>query len=69
MTKNVYKTAQGKLIDMDKLRLVNESVIAVGNMGVNARGDRVDPNGEVVETRNQIMKKRYSAETNYDKKI
>lgn len=63
MAKNIYKTAQGQMVDIDNLRLVNEDVIAVGNMGVNARGDRVSPNGEILETRNQIMKKRYNSST------
>jgi hypothetical protein len=35
MTKSLYKTAQGKSIDMGALRLQNEKVRAVGNMKVN----------------------------------
>ena len=31
MTKQVYKTAQGKTVDMGALRLQNENVRAVGN--------------------------------------
>ena len=34
-----YRTAQGKSVDIEKLRLKNELVPAVGNMRVNARGD------------------------------
>ena len=37
--KRVYRTANGKNIDIDSLILVNEQTIAVGNMNVNARGE------------------------------
>jgi hypothetical protein len=59
MTRKTYKTAQGVAIDMDQLRLLNERVVSVGNMGVNARGDQVHPDGSVKEDRNTIMKKTY----------
>ena len=55
-----HRTAQGRMIDIEKLRLQNEETIAVGNMGVNARGDKLGPNGEIVKTRNEIMKEHYS---------
>lgn len=61
--KNVYRTALGKSIDIDQLRLNNEEVIAVGNMKVNARGDELGPGGEVVRTRNEIMNEYYSLNT------
>ena len=64
MSRNLYKTASGKLlVDMDSLRLTNETAVAVGNMGVNARGDKIAPDGSILETRNEIMKKRYNANT------
>lgn len=59
MTKKVYRTAQGKSIDMGKLMLQNEQVRAVGNMGVNARGDIVDDKNRVVSTKTQQVKKQY----------
>lgn len=59
MGKNVYKSAQGQLIDIDNLRLLNESTIAVGNMKVNARGDQVAPDGTVIKSRNELMKEQY----------
>ena len=61
MAKNVYRTAQGQLVDIDNLKLVNEGVVAVGNMNVNARGDRINSDGTIIETRNQVMKKRYNS--------
>lgn len=54
MTKNVYRTAQGKNLDMGSLVLKNENVRAVGNMNVNARGDLLDDNNRVIVSRNQL---------------
>lgn len=55
----VYKSAQGKIVDMEKLRLASEDTIAVGNMKVNARGDQIGRGGKIVKTRNQLMKEYY----------
>jgi len=52
---NNYRTARGIPIDMDRLRLANETSIAVGNMKVNARGDLLGDGGKIVKTRAQIM--------------
>jgi hypothetical protein len=51
----VYTTAQGKQIDIESLRVANEETIAVGNMKVNARGDKLGSGGRVQETRNQTQ--------------
>jgi len=59
MNKRVYKTAQGVQVDIDHLRLLNEKVVAVGNMSVNARGDQVHPDGTIKTPRNEIMKNTY----------
>ena len=56
----VYKTAQGKSIDMDRLRLLHEREVAVGNMNVNARGDVVDQYGNIVKKMNDIIKDKYN---------
>ena len=55
----VYKTANGRNLDMDRLRLQNETTIAVGNMRVNARGDQLGPGGEVEKNRNQLSQEQY----------
>lgn len=44
----VYRTAQGKRLDMSALAAKNERVRAVGNMSVNARGDTIDSSGRVI---------------------
>ena len=53
MTKKVYKTAQGKTVDLGAIILQNEHVRAVGNMNVNARGDLLDGSNLVIDNRNQ----------------
>jgi hypothetical protein len=58
MAKKIYKTARGAEVNLDSLRLQNENVIAVGNMRVNARGDELGPGGQIVRTRNQVLKDR-----------
>lgn len=44
----VYRTAQGKRLDMSMLARRNERVRAVGNMSVNARGDTIDSQNRVI---------------------
>lgn len=56
----VYKTAQGKTLDMSALALQHERVRAVGNMKVNARGDVVDANNNVVKSRVKQSNQNYS---------
>ena len=44
----IYKTAQGKRLDMSILARKNERTRAVGNMSVNARGDTIDSQGKII---------------------
>lgn len=50
-----HKSARGIPVDMDRLRLSNETAIAVGNMKVNARGDQLGLGGKIVKTRAQVL--------------
>jgi hypothetical protein len=61
--KRIYTTAQGKQVDIESLRVANEESIAVGNMKVNARGDKLGAGGKVVETRNQTQDQYYKLNT------
>ena len=63
MTVKKYRTAQGRVIDLGALVLRNESVRAVGNMGVNARGDTVDSLDRPIETRGQQARRHYDKHT------
>ena len=60
MAKNIYQTAQGLQVNIDQMRILNEKSVAVGNMQVNARGDQVSRSGEIIKSRNEIMKDHYS---------
>ena len=57
--KRMYRTMQGRMVDIEKLRAANESVQAVGNMNVNARGDVLGAGGKVITKKEQIIKKYY----------
>jgi len=58
-----YKTAMGKTIDMGSMAVANEKIRAVGNMSVNARGDIIDSNNNIVKTRQQQLAEQYSTQT------
>lgn len=68
MTKKIYKSAMGKTVDMGALLLQNEQVRAVGNMGVNAAGDIVDSNNQIVDRRNRQVQRQYNKQTTTDSK-
>ena len=57
--KRMYRTMQGRMVDIEKLRAANESVQAVGNMNVNARGDVLGAGGKVVTSKETVIKKYY----------
>ena len=59
MANGVYKTALGKTINMDNLRLQHEREKAVGNMNANARGDTIAPDGTVIQNRNARVNTKY----------
>jgi hypothetical protein len=63
MTRKVYRTAQGKIVDLGALQLRNENVRAVGNMKVNARGDLIDSGNRPIDTRNRQVARQYSRQT------
>jgi hypothetical protein len=59
MTSKTYRTAQGKTVDLGQLILQNETVRAVGNMNVNARGDRLDSSNRVIDSKNQQIQRQH----------
>lgn len=63
MAANIRKTAMGQSIDIDRLRLANESTITVGNTRTNARGDQLGPGGKVIKSRAQIQQEYYKLNT------
>ena len=63
MSKRVYKTANGKVINIDAIIAQNEESIAVGNMRVNARGDELGPGGRIERSRDRAMADYYKLNT------
>ncbi len=59
--KRMYRTMQGRMVDIEKLRAANESTRAVGNMNVNARGDVLGAGGQVVTPKKEVVAKYYEA--------
>lgn len=57
--KRMYRTMQGRMVDIEKLRATNETVQAVGNMNVNARGDVLGANGQVATPKEKVIQKYY----------
>lgn len=58
--RKVYKSMQGKQVDMDLLRQRNELTPAVGNARVNARGDELGPGGEIIKKREEVLRDYYA---------
>lgn len=50
-----YRTANGKSVDIETLILNNELAPAIGNMNVNARGDKINSNGDIIKSRSEVM--------------
>ena len=53
-----HTTYRGVTIDMDSIRRENETVPAVGNMSVNAKGDQIS-RGVVTKTADQIARENH----------
>jgi hypothetical protein len=60
----IYTTFQGKQIDMDQLLQKNETMPAVGNVRVNARGDELGPDGKIIRTREDVLSEYYNTSAN-----
>ncbi len=56
---SVYRTAQGKSVDMSTLASKNQKVRAVSNMNVNSRGDLIDSSNRVVVPSSQKVGNNY----------
>ena len=64
MTQKTYRTAQGKVVDLGAMMVQNETVRAVGNMSVNARGDIIDSQDRVLATRGEQVNRNLNRQTN-----
>ena len=51
------KTSRGQIVDFEAMLAAQGDVPAVGNMNTNAKGDVLGPNGEVIESNEQRVRK------------
>lgn len=58
-----YTTAMGKSVDMAALALKNEKIRAVGNMNVNARGDIIGSDNQIINDVTKRVNSLYSKVT------
>ena len=63
MARRKYRSAQGKMVDMNALIANNETVQSIGNMAVNARGDEILSDGTIIKTREELMKEYHNLST------
>lgn len=61
--RKIYKSANGKTVDLDLLIKRNELTPAVGNVKVNARGDELGPGGRIVKKREDVLKDYYNQQS------
>lgn len=59
---STHRTAAGKYLDINALKIQQERTIAVGNARQNARGDILGAGGEIIKTRDQIMAEYYKSQ-------
>lgn len=59
--KGKVRTAMGDWIDMGALVARNSHVVALGNAGMNARGDIVDRQGNVLKSREVVVQEYYNS--------
>jgi len=62
--RKVYKSMQGKIVDMELLAQKHELTPAIGNAKMNARGDELGPGGRIVRRREDILAAYYENNPN-----
>jgi len=58
--RKIYRSANGKQIDLDLLVSRNELTPAVSNVKINARGDELGAGGKIVRRREDILREYYN---------
>jgi hypothetical protein len=54
------RTNKGQVIDMDALTIKGENEVALGNMRVNAKGDKLGDGGKVVQAKEDVAREYYA---------
>lgn len=65
----MVKSYRGKEVDMNRISKENEDSIALGNMRVNARGDKLGRGGKVIKTNEERVRDYYSNNPKGVKKV
>jgi len=65
--RKTHRSMQGKEIDIDMLRIRNETTLAVGNAKMNARGDELGPNGKIIRKREEASTEYHTDKTTLKK--
>jgi hypothetical protein len=58
-----HTSYRGATIDMEAMRRENEKVPALGNMGVNAKGDKLARGGTVAKTADQLARENHRVQS------
>lgn len=66
--RQVYRSMQGKEVDMHKIVMQNEMTVAVGNVKVNARGDELGAGGKIIKKREDVLREANTAIPNQTRK-
>lgn len=62
--RKVYRSMQGKIVDMELIAQKHELTPAIGNAKMNARGDELGPGGKIVRRREDILAAYYENNPN-----
>jgi len=63
------KTVRGQWIDVDAIMAKNQNVVALGNASMNARGDIVNKDGQIIQSRDEIAQEYYKGNPNAVKQV
>lgn len=58
-----HTSYRGATIDMEAMRRENEKVPALGNMGVNAKGDKLARGGVIAKTADQLARENHRVQS------
>lgn len=58
-----HTSYRGSTIDMDTMRRENEKTPALGNMGVNAKGDQMARGGGITKTADQLARENHRVQS------
>lgn len=60
--RKIYRSMQGREVDMEALAARNETMPSIGNVRMNARGDLLGPGGEIIKKREEVVNEHYKTQ-------